>query len=291
MKTVKLIVLSLFFVCILSSVSYAQNPNVKLPPLCVRGIVFDKENPLAIINEKYVGEGDMLLGAKVVEIAEKTVRFQYEGQIFIKEVGQDCLNIVGPSDETIYLGERKENLPDLISRIVKLPTAKDAKSKREAKELERRLSSYFQQNMALVVTVVLLLFILPYIYYAICLQMIATKTGTENAWMAWIPIINIYLECKIAGKPGWWLLLRVLTAFIPFAGLLITSILTIIVWMSISEVRSKPAWLGILSIIPILNLFLLGYLAFSKGEILSDEEQKKREDTAIDIGTIKKYEA
>jgi hypothetical protein len=109
--------------------------------------------------------------------------------------------------------------------------------------------------------------------------------------MAWIPMANIYLECIIAGKPGWWLLLRLLSVFIPLAGPLIYSVLNVIVWMGISEARSKPTWLGILSIIPILNWFLLGYLAFAKGEKLSEEEKKKQEETAIDLGTIKRYQA
>jgi hypothetical protein len=33
----------------------------------------------------------------------------------------------------------------------------------------------------------------------------AKKTNTQNPWLTWIPIANIYLMCIIAGKPGWWL--------------------------------------------------------------------------------------
>lgn len=289
MKIIKLILLSLFFISVFSSLSFAQDRKAKLPYLCIRGIVFHETEPLAIINEKFVGEGGSVLGAKVTKIAESTVEFEYEGEIFVKEVGDGCRNVIAPADTTVYLGERREDLKDILTRMVKLPTANDAKSKREAEELQGKLVNYFNQNMTLVITVVLLLFILPYIYYAVTLQMIATKTGTENAWLAWIPIANIYLECIIAGKPGWWLLLRLLTALIPIAGPIITSIITIIVWMGISEVRQKPAWLGIFSIIPPLNLFLLGYLAFSKGETMPKKKKEEEEKSAIDIGIAKHY--
>jgi hypothetical protein len=98
--------------------------------------------------------------------------------------------------------------------------------------------------------------VIVYIYYAICLMMIANKTNTTNSWLAWIPIANIYLMCKIAGKPGWWVILF----FIPFVNIVIA----VIVWMKISEARNKPGWIGILMLIPFVNLIIPGYLAFSQ---------------------------
>ena len=96
-----------------------------------------------------------------------------------------------------------------------------------------------------------------YVYLAICLQTIARKTGTEHGWLAWIPIANAYLMCKVAGKPGWWLLLF----FIPIVNI----VFMVIVWMGIAEARDKKGWLGILMIVPIANLIVPGYLAFSGG--------------------------
>jgi len=34
--------------------------------------------------------------------------------------------------------------------------------------------------------------------------------------------------------------------------------------MAVAEVRGKPSWLGILMLIPGVNLILIGYLAFSR---------------------------
>lgn len=40
-----------------------------------------------------------------------------------------------------------------------------------------------------------------YVYVALALSTIATKTNTENGWLAWIPIANLILMFNIAKKP------------------------------------------------------------------------------------------
>jgi uncharacterized protein DUF5684 len=94
-----------------------------------------------------------------------------------------------------------------------------------------------------------------YVYFALALSTIATKTHTENAWLAWIPIANIILMLNIAKKPIWWIILF----FIP----LVSIVMAIIVFMAIAEARGKPSWWGILIIIPIVGLVVPGYLAWA----------------------------
>ena len=48
------------------------------------------------------------------------------------------------------------------------------------------------------------------------------KAG-QPGWGAIIPFFNIYLLCKIAGRPGWWLILF-LIPFVNFIMLIIVSI-------------------------------------------------------------------
>ena len=103
--------------------------------------------------------------------------------------------------------------------------------------------------------VFLVIFAAFYIYSALALQTIAKKTGTENGWLAWIPIANIILMLTIAKKPLWWFIL----CFVPIVNLVIL----IIVWMAIAEARGKPNWWGILLIVPVVNLIVPGYLAWS----------------------------
>jgi len=102
---------------------------------------------------------------------------------------------------------------------------------------------------------ILLIGVAFYCYVAISLQTMARKTGTPDGWLAWIPIVNLYLMCKIGGKPGWWLILF----FLPFINIVVT----ILVWIGMAEARGKPGWLGVLIIVPFVDLIIPGYLAFS----------------------------
>jgi hypothetical protein len=98
-------------------------------------------------------------------------------------------------------------------------------------------------------------FLVIYVYHALALQTIATKTNTENPWFAWIPILNIILMLNIAKKPIWWIILFLIP--------LVNIVIIIIVWMGIAEARNKPNWWGILLIVPVVNLIVPAYLAWS----------------------------
>ena len=94
-----------------------------------------------------------------------------------------------------------------------------------------------------------------YTWCSLCLQIIANKLDTGYAWLAWIPIVNLYLICKMAGQPGWWFFLF----FIPPVNIIIY----ILAWMNISEACNQPSWLGVFMLIPVVNFVILGILAFS----------------------------
>jgi len=46
------------------------------------GILYDKQKPLAIINERIVGKGALIKGAKLLEIQPNYVRFSLKGKEF-----------------------------------------------------------------------------------------------------------------------------------------------------------------------------------------------------------------
>jgi len=94
-----------------------------------------------------------------------------------------------------------------------------------------------------------------YVYMSLALQTIATKTNTENGWLAWIPIANIFLMLNVAKKPLWW--------FVLFLVPLVNIVVAIMVWMAVAEARHKPNWWGILTVVPVVNLVVPGYLAWS----------------------------
>ncbi len=66
------------------------------------------------------------------------------------------------------------------------------------------------------------------VWLAICVTVIAglwrvfTKAG-EPGWGVLVPIYNFYLMCKIAQRPGWWLILM----FIPIVNIAVAVVLSI----------------------------------------------------------------
>ncbi|MEM7008632.1 MAG: DUF5684 domain-containing protein [Thermodesulfobacteriota bacterium] len=96
--------------------------------------------------------------------------------------------------------------------------------------------------------------ILVFIFLFYCIKILARKTDTKNENFAWIPILNVYLLCKIARKPGWWVILFL----IPIVNIIISTI----IWMNISELRGRSKWLGLICLFPYAVILLIPYLAF-----------------------------
>ena len=99
-----------------------------------------------------------------------------------------------------------------------------------------------------------LIFLIVYIYIALALMTIAKKTNTENAWFAWIPILNLILMAKIAQMSAWLLLL----ILVPIANLIII----IMLWWKIAVRREFSGALSLLTLIPLINLIIIGILAW-----------------------------
>ena len=120
-----------------------------------------------------------------------------------------------------------------------------------------------------------------YVYGAYTLMKIAQKLDANNAWFAWLPILNIVLMLKLADKPVWWILLLL----VPFVNVLLVIIGTIVVWMEIAKKLNQPAWLGVLMFISPINLILVGYFAFSNNAMPASTSKsaptKKIPDTDI----------
>ena len=73
-----------------------------------------------------------------------------------------------------------------------------------------------------------------------------TKAG-QPGWAAIVPIYNLYILLKIAGKPGWWILLF----FIPLVNLIIA----ILVAIEVAKAFGKGVGFG-------LGLAFLGFIFY-----------------------------
>ncbi|MBW2046710.1 MAG: hypothetical protein JRI96_17855 [Deltaproteobacteria bacterium] len=79
----------LFIICAVVSVASA-NDEEGLPYICVSGIMFDEDKSLAVINDRVIGKGDSVEGAKILRITNSYVQFVYKGEVFNREIGEGC---------------------------------------------------------------------------------------------------------------------------------------------------------------------------------------------------------
>src|SRR6266542_3876478 len=77
-----------------------------------------------------------------------------------------------------------------------------------------------------------------------------TKAG-QPGWASIIPIYNLYIWCKIVGRPGWWIILM----FIPFVNIIVGIILCIDTAKSFGKGAGFGIGLALLGVIfcPILG--------------------------------------
>ena len=98
--------------------------------------------------------------------------------------------------------------------------------------------------------------VIVYLYFAICIMKLAKKFRVANPCLAWIPYINIWYACEVAGKPGWW--------FFALTFPLVNLVFIMQLGKAIAQRAGKPEWLGNFLIVPGVNVVVLAYLAFSK---------------------------
>jgi len=98
-------------------------------------------------------------------------------------------------------------------------------------------------------TVMFLLGLAFYVYWALAMMTIAKKLGYKKSWLAWIPVANLFLIPILAEKKWPWGFLF----FVPIVNLVF-----LIIWMwKVYERRRYPGalsliWLG--NLLPFLNM-------------------------------------
>ena len=96
-----------------------------------------------------------------------------------------------------------------------------------------------------------------YFYFAFAQFKIAQKINHSAPWWAFIPVLNLFQEFQLAGKPWYWIFLYCIP--------LVNIIAWVVVWMDIAKkVGQSPVW-GFLTLLPVINFAAIGVLAFSGG--------------------------
>ena len=92
----------------------------------------------------------------------------------------------------------------------------------------------------------LLIYIAIYFFTTLPLFIIAKKCEHEYAWLAWVPLADLWLMCDMAAIPLYWAILSVIISPL-------FPILLIALWWRISENTNKPGWLGFLMVVPLVK--------------------------------------
>lgn len=89
------------------------------------------------------------------------------------------------------------------------------------------------------------------LFLIIAMWRVFTKAG-KPGWASIIPFYNIYVELKIVGRPGWWLVLM----FIPIVNIVIGIIVTI----DLAKSFGKGGGFAVLLILlPFIGFAILGF--------------------------------
>ena len=125
---------------------------------------------------------------------------------------------------------------------------------------------------------ILVIVLAGYIYFALCLYLIAKKIEVPHPWMAWIPLVNLWTFVAAAGREWWWLAIIVgmgVLSLVSGVGIifsLLNMAAIIYLWICITENLGKNKWLGLLMLVPIVNIIFPAILAFSKQESYSSAD-------------------
>ena len=92
-----------------------------------------------------------------------------------------------------------------------------------------------------------------HVFIAICLHRLARRSGFAPGWWAWVPLLNLAVPARLAGRsPAWSLLLLV-----PGPNVVVWALL----WAEACARLGRPAWLALPLCVPVVNLAVLAGLA------------------------------
>ena len=105
-----------------------------------------------------------------------------------------------------------------------------------------------------------------YVYTSFAYMAIARKAKLSSPGLAWIPGIGPLIITYKASKMHWWpwlLFIGFIIPFVNFIAIIIFEVFAIIwLWKTFQAVK-RPGWWAIVSLIPVVNLILLGIAAWS----------------------------
>jgi hypothetical protein len=111
---------------------------------------------------------------------------------------------------------------------------------------------------------------LVYLFYCYCCRLICRKVGQKAVALVWLPLFKIIPLLRAAGmNRGWFLTIVIPPVFV----------IVFIVWcFKITRARGKSAFVGLLLLLPVLNVIAFLYLALSDTVSAAQEAALSRMD-------------
>jgi Family of unknown function (DUF5684)/Domain of unknown function (DUF4124) len=170
----------------------------------------------------------------------------------------------GQSLTTPILPQQRQDVssPAVTPQVEPVPSTNETAAMTPNITFDKRTQAAAEQNrkamavMKKFIPIIFIFLVVGYLYFSLCLYLIARKLNVASAWIAWVPLFQIVTFLHSASKPAWWILLF----FVP----LVNIIIHIYLWICISENLGRDKWLGLLMLVPIVNIVYPGMLAFSK---------------------------
>jgi hypothetical protein len=109
-----------------------------------------------------------------------------------------------------------------------------------------------------------------YLYFSACLYLIAKKLNVPAPFLAWVPLVQVWTFVVAAKGTDESPVLWIIGLIVPVVGFFVG----IYLWMCVTERMGKDKWLGLLTLVPVVNFIFMGWLAFQKGSPEPSEEER-----------------
>jgi hypothetical protein len=192
-------------VVLLLTVAFAVRADLKLT-----GIMYSHKDPSALVNGARYRINEEVAGFAVVSIDRQSATFRNisTGKEIILPIGSsfhaDQEVIVGPDIQT----------PSAIHSFSDIIRNGGASLQDEFSSMAEKGLPPLDSNVMKGV----LIFVLALTLFKIVTWWRVCSRAGQPGWSMFIPIYNLYVVMKVAGKPGWWLLLM----FLPVVNLIVS---------------------------------------------------------------------
>ncbi len=107
-----------------------------------------------------------------------------------------------------------------------------------------------------------------HLFFSWCCALICVKAGGSPGVLVWIPALQLIPLLRAAGMSAWWFL----AYFVP-----LLNIVAQVMWsIKIAQARGKTLLVGIMLLLPVLNLLAFLYLAFSNGTARAEKKPQRK---------------